>query len=448
MKKSLTSFDKTVLAVLVLAALALGFIVWQGDRVGAQIAATFPQDGGEISATGKIGIQFTEPMQSKEVESRLKIEPNIPGHFVWQGNTVWFLFDRILHPGIAYHFQLQAGAAAQDGRKVLQDQNVLFHVRQPDVIYLSSNKGQNDLWIVPAAGGSPNKLTSSGGKVFDFAPSRDGEQIVYSVANAQNGMDLWLIRRDGSQNRILVDCGPDRCSQPAWSPDGTQIVYYREVLFQSAKNTISGIWGVDTSSGQTDFLISGSQPAWSPNGDWIAVMDSIAEVIRVLNVQTGKGIEVKASPDFLPEWQPGGLKLVYADLQSAGALDTVALYQVDLASSQVSRLLDNLPGNLELSVPVFSPDGQELVISMRSFTGGLTKQLWFMTADGKNLQQITQEQTFSNASYTWNAWGTAIVFQRLQMGVSNSSPQVLIWDRVKGDLRVLASQAALPAWLP
>jgi len=447
-KKSLTSFDKTILAVLGLAALALGFIVWQGDRVGAQISATFPPDGGEISATGKIGIQFKQAMQTKEVESRLQIEPATPGHFVWQGNTVWYLFDKILQADVSYHFLLKAGALAMDGRKVLQDQNVAFHVRQPDIIYLSASKGQNELWIAPLDGGSQRKLTATGGKVFDYAPSRDGEQIIYSVTNAQNGMDLWLIQRDGSQNHILVNCGPDHCSQPAWSPDGSQIVYYREVLLQSAQNTISGIWGVDTSTGKTDFVISGSQPDWSPNGDWIAVMDSAAQVIRVLNVQTGKGIEVKASTDFLPQWQPGGLKLVYATLQEAGALETVALFQVDLTTNQVSRILDSLPGDLELSVPTYSPDGQNLVISMRSFTGGLTKQLWTMTADGKNIQPITQDQTYSNAGYSWNAWGSALVFQRLQMGVSNSAPQVLIWDRASGELRVLASQAALPAWLP
>jgi Tol biopolymer transport system component len=448
MKISLSTFDKIVLAILGAVVIVIAVIIWRGDQVGAQIVQTFPVDGGEIGATGKIGIQFNQPMQTKQVESLIRMDPATPGHVVWQGNTLWYLFEPVLQAGTAYHFTLQAGGMAQDGRKVLQDQKINFQVRPPDVIYLATGQNQNEIWLLSPAGGNPRKLTSSGGKVYDFAPSRDGEQIVYSAANAQNGLDLWLIRRDGSQNTILVDCGPDRCSQPTWSPDGSQIVYHRDVLLQSQKNTISGIWGVDLSTDQTDFLISGAQPAWSPDGIWISVMDLQANVIRVLNVQTGKGIEVSASTDFLPQWLPHSTTMIYANVQAAGALETVALFQVDVTSTKVSRLLENLPGDLELSVPAFAPDGKTFLISMRSFTGGLSKQLWYAPADGNNMQQITQDQTFSNASYSWDPWGTQVVFQRLAMGVSSAAPQVLVWDRSKGNSRVLASNAALPAWLP
>jgi Tol biopolymer transport system component len=448
MKASLSSFDKTMIAILGAVALAIGIIIARGDQVGAQITQTFPVNGGEISASGKIGIQFKQAMQDKTVESLIKIEPDVPGHAVWQGNTMWFVFDHFLQPGTAYQFNLQAGGIAQDGRRVLQDQVINFRARQPDVVYLSTLDNLNELWVLSPDGGSPQQLTTSGGKVFDFAPSRDGEQIVYSATNPDNGMDLWLMQRDGSQVKKLADCGLDHCSQPAWSPDGAEIIYHRAVPIDSHQNTVSGIWGVDPISGQTDFLISGDQPAWSPDGNWIAVMDSQAGVIRVLNIQTGKGIEVNASTDFLPEWLPNSSRMAYANLQSAGALQTVALFQVDVTSNQVSRLLDTLPGNLELSMPIFSPDSKKFIIAMRSFTGGLSKQLWYMPPGGTNLQQITKDETFSNAHYSWNQSGTAVIFQRVQMGIANSSPQVLIWDTAEGSTRVLASNAALPEWLP
>jgi Tol biopolymer transport system component len=448
MKASLSPFDKTMVAILGVVALAIGIIISRGDQVGVLITQTFPINGGEISAPGKIGIQFNQAMQNQSVESLIKIEPDVPGHAVWQGNTMWFVFDHFLQQGTAYQFDLLAGGIAQDGRRVLKSQVINFNVRKPDVVYLSTLDNQNDLWIISSDGGSSHQLTNSGGKVFDFAPSRDGEQIVYSATISENGMDLWLMLRDGSQAKKLVDCGLDHCSQQAWSPDGAEIIYHRAVPMESHQNTISGIWGVDPISGQTDFLISGEQPAWSPDGNWIAVMDSQAGVIRVLNVQTGKGIEVNASTDFLPEWLPNSSRMAYANLQAAGALETVALFQVDVTSNQVSRLLDTLPGNLELSMPIFSPDSKKFVIAMRSFTGGLSKQLWYMPPGGTNLQQITKDETFSNAHYSWNQSGTELIFQRVQMGVANSSPQVIIWDIARGSSTVLASNAALPEWLP
>ena len=444
----LSRFDKIILAFLGVVVVALGIILWRGDQVGAQITQTFPADGGEIGATGKVGIEFKQAMQQDQVSKLIKVKPEIPGHVVWSGNTLWYVFDAVLQPEIVYSFTLQAGGLAQDGRPILQDHTINFQARSPEVIFLSSRPGQNELWIQAPGGGILRKLTFTGGKVYDYAASPDGDHVVYSVTNSQGGSDLWIIQRDGSQNKLLVDCGADHCSQPAWSPDEAEIVYHRVVSAQNQNDAITGIWNVDPVSGQTDFVISGEQPSWSPDGKWIAVMDPQAGIIRVLNVDQGKGIEVDASSDLAPVWIPKSTNMGYSNLQSAGALSTTALFRVDVTTNQVSRLLENLPSDMELSMPAFTPDGLSYVISMRAFTSDLSKQLWYMPPGGKNLSQITKDQSYSNAHFSWDPWGTELVFQRVGMGVSNASPQAMIWDRQKNALQLLASDAALPSWLP
>ena len=438
---------KLVLALLGILVIATGAALLRSDQAAAQIGWTFPADGSEIGATGRVGIAFNQPMQQDQVDQRIKITPEAPGHATWTGNTLWYVFDAALKPGITYHFTLEAGALAQDGRAIPQDRTVSYKVRSPEIIFLSSQAGQNELWTEQAGGGSLRKLTSTGGKVYDYAPSPDGEQIVYSVTNAQGGSDLWLMQRDGSQNMLLVDCGLDHCSQPAWKPDGTEIAYYRAVTAPN-QMTISGIWGVDVVSGQTDFMIYGEQPAWSPDGSWIAVIDPGAGNIHILNVEDGKGIEVSASSDSPPVWIPNSTILAYVDLQSAQAQSTTALLQVDAAIGQVMPLLANLPEDQELSLPAYSPDGSAYIIAMRSFISDLSKQLYYMPPGGKDLQQITKEPSYSNAHFSWNLWGTEAVFQRVQLGSSSAAPQVVTWDRDTGSLQVVALDAALPAWLP
>lgn len=441
------SFDKTILAILGLVLLAIAFVILRGDRVGAQIVATYPQGDQTISALGRVGITFKQPMNTKEVEARMKIEPDTPGNFTWEGNTLWFVPQQAWRTDIDYHLQLTAGASSLDGRKVLQDRSVTFQVRPPEILYLSTQSNHLDLASIPASGGSPRKLSAAGADVYDFAPSRDGEQVVYSVKNSAGGADLWLVNRDSSHNHLLINCAADECSQPAWSPDGKHLVYYRKVA-QSSNVSTTGVWTADPGTGQTDYIFPGANPSLSPDGNQLVTVDGTAGVIRILNIQTGKGVELQADTDILPAWLPDSSKMIYANLQAAGALTNVALFQVEVNTKQVSRLLDTIPSDADVSMPVIAPDGQNLLIGMRVIGGISSEQLYVMDIHGSHSQKITIDPMYNNASYSWDPWGARAVFQQLQLGVSASAPQVMVWDRRTGKTIKVVDNATLPQWLP
>src|SRR5262245_17519601 len=105
---------------------------------------------------------------------------------------------------------------------------------------------------VPANGGEPVSLPTSG------AISPDGAK----VASTANGIRVETIGEVGHQQ--LTD-GHD--SEPAWSPDGTTLVFTR-----SAQN--DELWVVQAAGGSPRRLTHGDDnigvSAFSPDGAWIA----------------------------------------------------------------------------------------------------------------------------------------------------------------------------------
>lgn len=435
--------DRYVWGVLLVVLLLVLVILWRGDRVGAQISATYPAEGDELSAWGWVGITFTQPMQTTSVEERFSLEPDIDGHFNWQENTLWFIPDQPFASSQAYRVQLSAGALSVEGRSVKDALQFEFRIRSPQVIYLSNQPGNYDLFVDDLAG-NIRQLTHSGGRVYDYSVFRDGETILYSRQNDRNGVDLWLIRRDGSDEHLLLDCGSDVCSEAAVSPDGSMALYTR----QASLATAPLIWSIDLENEVNEQLFDGSQACWSPDGRYLAALDQAAGTIRVIDIQTKKGIELETGWDTSPVWFPDSTRLLYADMQAGSSLPYPILYQVDMTTDHVSAFLEENLAGMEFSMPAISPDGELLVIALRTVRGELTKQLWLVKLDGSGERAITLDKTFSSHGYQWDVNGERLLFQQVQLQDPGIFSRIMVWNRENGKLLQVARDVALPNWLP
>jgi uncharacterized repeat protein (TIGR01451 family) len=93
------------------------------------------------------------------------------------------------------------------------------------IAFLSNRGGNNDVWVIPASGGTAVQLTNDSAN--DGAPdwSPDGTRIAFQSDRAGNH-DLWVIPvSGGSATRITTDPAAD--VQPDWSPSGNKIAFSR-----------------------------------------------------------------------------------------------------------------------------------------------------------------------------------------------------------------------------
>ena len=182
------------------------------------------------------------------------------------------------------------------------------------------------------------RLTANPGDDDDAAWSPDGKRIAFSSNRAHPDIaceglspvcdyDIYVMNADGKKvKRLTTDPGSDR--DPAWSPDGTQIVfsstrdYSGEVFGESYTSELYVM--KDDGSGQariTDDPGIDQNAAWSPDGTRIAFKRAACEFNCISHIfkLAPDGSEVvqltdltdPAPYDRKPNWAPDGSKLVF-----------------------------------------------------------------------------------------------------------------------------------------
>ncbi|HQR67789.1 MAG TPA: S9 family peptidase [Thermoanaerobaculia bacterium] len=78
------------------------------------------------------------------------------------------------------------------------------------IVYLSNESGLPQAWIVPAAGGTPTRLTETVDPVVAVSWSPAGSRIAYAVAPG-GGMNVqvWLVNPDGGDPKRVTDGGSE-----------------------------------------------------------------------------------------------------------------------------------------------------------------------------------------------------------------------------------------------
>jgi len=217
------------------------------------------------------------------------------------------------------------------------------------------------------------QLTFADGMMTFPALSPDGKTFAY-VSSQSGNRDIYVQRVDGRTATNLTADSPDDDSEPAFSPDGSQIA------FRSERGG-GGIFVMGASGESvrrlTDF---GHNPSWSPDGKRIVVGTQPVELrpyvrprtseLWIVDVQTGaKTALVQAKiggPDFgkesdaaQPSWSPHGKRIAFWGISSwTGQRD---IWTIDPDAPQPKRSVVRVTSDPSVHWnPVWSPDGRYL----------------------------------------------------------------------------------------
>jgi Tol biopolymer transport system component len=214
-----------------------------------------------------------------------------------------------------------------------------------------------------------------------FASDRDGDNQV---------QDIYVMDADGA-NLVRVTSDPASDDQPAWSPDGSRIV------FMSERDGTQGIFVMNADGSGVVRLTSDfdTDPAWSPDGSRIAFSRYVGEeAMFIMNADGSGANRFTDQQGFAPRWSPDGGRIAFTCTDGR-----LCLIDAD-GNNFVAFPMAGL-------TPDWSPDGSSLVFE--GFDSQGDTGLFLIDADGSGLVQLTANR---DRRPSWSPDGTRIAFDR------------------------------------
>jgi hypothetical protein len=208
--------------------------------------------------------------------------------------------------------------------------------------------------------------------------SPDGSTIVFEVwddAGLQPAIELWTVGADGAGARRLAGCDGEPCRQlayPAYSPDGTRLAFLRYDM--------------------------------RPDGDWGP------SHLEVLEIATGDRTTVARSRDglrgyYMPRWSPDGTAIVvvveaYSDERQATVTSRrLAVVPVMGARRQLKLIT---PDTFSASAPDWAPSDRIAFTRSTGMTDVVaTASIATVAPDGSDLRDVTPAGGGDGIEPTW-----------------------------------------------
>lgn len=226
--------------------------------------------------------------------------------------------------------------------------------------------GENEIVLVNLEDGTTERLDTPP-YTYNADISPDNQRVLYTVSRGLGlGGELWMMNRDGSGKRLLLQEPNHIVAYPRWSPTGDAIAYIR-MQDTNIPFTVGELCLAD-SDGRNQRVIAeadaghGYQPVWSPDGTQIAFVvrenpqdiraDNLAweleSNIYLADAQTGAVWPLTRFEDAITDgivWSPNGMQLAFRT-----TVDGVS--DIWLADVQTSKL-QQITHGADASYPVW-----------------------------------------------------------------------------------------------
>lgn len=298
--------------------------------------------------------------------------------------------------------------------------------------------------------------------VAEVAPAPDGRRIVYSVRSSEGpgrpSSRLWMLDRQSEKSATF---GPERASNPVWSPDGARLAFTGRDGGRSGLMTIgadgTGLRFIAPIEGTNHPLPSaGARIAWSPDGRQIAFIsatpgpeadangdpmvitrylykptasegstrfnDNRRLHIFIADVATGS-VRQLTTGNFYEhsiDWSPNGDQILFVSNrgEDPDRFFNYDVFTVNVGDGRIKPLTSTRSAEYR---PTWSPDGRAVAFqaTTRPLTSSETTMedthVWVMAADGSGRREVCVLDN-RQGDPEWSADGQALYFTVQERG--------------------------------
>jgi Tol biopolymer transport system component len=238
--------------------------------------------------------------------------------------------------------------------------------------YAGKSSGNWDIYVRRLGTNQSLNLTRSSVE-DDTQPAFSPDATQIAFRSDGDGGGIFVMRADGTGLRRISDAGYN----PAWSPDGTQILYAEEGITrpEDRSGRLSRLWAVDLASGRKRMVTRDDavQPQWSPNGRYIAYwaidLDSDRD-LWTIPAEGGQPIRITRDHylDWNPVWSPDGAWIYFCSNRGG----SMGIWRIPMKEGSGEARGSPEPIRTPASYPShlsFARDGKHLAYTQQQTTG-------------------------------------------------------------------------------
>ena len=408
-----------------------------------------------IGTQGPIILKSNQPDIFDPMTSTITITPNVELNFTFKEDSLEIRPVTFFLPNQEYSLSLVVRDTRKSGMQEEADFSWIFKTNPACLLYLAPMTQSPEIWSYSLDDQTKIQLSHTEGRVLGFNPSPDGKWIVYSYKNELGGADIWLMDRHGNFPRRLMDCGRDSCADVKFAGDEKTIAFIKMAPMTPANNNQrTNELNIMDIEEQKTFILSINEKI-NPllmdmtNGNKrVTFFDQQSPFIWIHDLNKKTTIKLPSGEGLGGSWNKANDYFTFARMNYWGGIPYGEIFQYDASSGAISSFLDGREDSYEFFSPQWRPQDDWLAIGVRPIDGSASKQIILVSKDKQQRVNVSLDQMYSYGFFSWSVDGKMIAYQRLQMGVSNASPQVGLWKLGDRSNFILEENASAPQWIP